>query len=132
MKKKKPPFILAGIVVALLGFVGWTQYTAFERSMPKPPPPQPAQAKELKDDQKKALAGEMKDALKKRAVAPKEMAGGPDGPMGGPPGGPGSATVVAPEPVKFKPNRTDSMTSGGWYTDQSAENPETRIPTGKQ
>lgn len=117
MKKRKPPIVLATILVIMLVAVGilFAPKSEADRQAAAAPPPPSAETGErpkMTADQVSQMA---KGAL---ASKPSKPGGRPtmqeDG--GGPSAGP---SIAVPKQTPYKPTPNDSSTSTQWYTDQT-------------
>lgn len=119
MRKRKPPVLLATVLVFMLVAVGIFYaprgsgdghgHDHGAQASNTPPPPAAETGSRPKVDPKQ-VAGMAKGAMARPASSDSA------GPMGGPDGTP---SIALPKPSNHRPTPNDSSTSTQWYTDQT-------------
>lgn len=120
MKKRKPPVVLASVLIVLVGLA----VVLFPKENPNQPPEAPAETAERavptgesrKTPTKEEIAGKLKIAETAKPMAVE------DGPPGATAGNPATATIYVPKsnPVPQTPN--ESSTAQQWYRPDSRAN----------
>ncbi len=118
MRKRKPPVLLATLLVFMLVAVGiffapkgsGDGHDHGPEASNTPPPPAAETGSRPKMDPKQ-VAGMAKGAMSQPVPSGER-------PMGAP-GGDGKPSIAVPKPTSYKPAPNDSSTSTQWYTNET-------------